>query len=180
MLIIEGTDKLGKTTLCKTLQKKIMDTCGEDVPYTHYGVRPRNFDFYNDYSKRIQPWTIADRFHYSEYAYEKAQGKEPRYSQEVLEMLCGEVLSVGGFVVLLISSTDFLMKCLKSVPDEIFENSILYRVNTLYKCLAETRLTDCKFVVEITEKHRAADDKDLVQNIASEYIKRQMIYANKI
>ena len=53
MLILEGADHLGKTTLAKSLKLR----------YEHMGIPESGFDYYRDYLYPITPHVVADRFH---------------------------------------------------------------------------------------------------------------------
>lgn len=73
MLIIEGTDGLGKTTLAKKLAKRL-EKLGHI--YAHFTRLPDSFDRFSDYMLRSSVRTVQDRFHMSEIAYIAARGDD--------------------------------------------------------------------------------------------------------
>ena len=72
MLIIEGCDHIGKTTLAKKLTE--MSALREKYPtyYQHYSCPNSSFDWFQDYKDAIGEYAIIDRFHVSGIAYQKA------------------------------------------------------------------------------------------------------------
>lgn len=63
MLIIEGADRLGKTTAIQSMRKELK-LWNPPILYSHMS-RPNEdeFDFYLDYVPLISTYTIQDRFH---------------------------------------------------------------------------------------------------------------------
>ncbi|GAG05660.1 unnamed protein product, partial [marine sediment metagenome] len=96
MLIIEGSDCLGKTTLAKKIVLKMMEK-GYPTIYSHMG-RPNEqlFDFFLDYKKMINPCAVMDRFHLGGLAYHHGKISPPR-----LEIINAWIRSVGGLIVVL-------------------------------------------------------------------------------
>ncbi len=102
MLIIEGPDCSGKTTLCKKLLKAINDqpNWGGYI-YSHFTRLPPRFDYYWGYVDRMSPCVVQDRFHMSEIVYSKVRG-EPSSPLDPLtyQMVDAKITLMGGMVVL--------------------------------------------------------------------------------
>jgi len=96
MLLIEGSDNLGKTILAKKIVKKISEM-GLPVVYG-WMTRPNEdvFDFFLDYRKLLNPYAVQDRFHLSGLAYH-----QDKISPEHLQIINGWIRGQGGLIVVL-------------------------------------------------------------------------------
>jgi len=96
MLIIEGSDALGKTTLAKKIVDKMMEK-GYSTIYSHMG-RPNEqiFDFFWNYKKMINPCFVMDRFHLGGLAYHYN-----KITPQQLQIINAWIRSVGGLIVVL-------------------------------------------------------------------------------
>ena len=96
MLIIEGSDCLGKTTVAKKIVNKMMEK-GYPTIYSHMG-RPNEqlFDFFLDYKKMINPYAVQDRFHLGGLAYH-----HNKITPQKLQIINSWIRSVGGMIVVL-------------------------------------------------------------------------------
>ena len=101
MLVIEGSDCLGKTTLAKKIVEKVMNR-GYPAIYSHMG-RPNEsiFDFFLSYKKMINPYFVMDRFHLGGLAYH-----HNKISQQKLQIINAWIRSVGGLIVILYASAE--------------------------------------------------------------------------
>lgn len=63
MLIIEGSDCLGKTTAAKRLVELAREEGMDTVCYNHMGRPDNDFNFHSDYLPMMLPNVVADRFH---------------------------------------------------------------------------------------------------------------------
>lgn len=70
MIIIEGTDGVGKTTLARELQKQLR------CAYVHYGLLPEWW-CKEAYVSRLLEHSVYDRYHWSEAAYSEVVGRRP-------------------------------------------------------------------------------------------------------
>lgn len=74
MLIVEGTDLVGKTTLCQKLVKRLNTQIG-GYQYQHFTRLPEGWDYYWSYVNRMSRRIVQDRFHDSEPAYCYGRGE---------------------------------------------------------------------------------------------------------
>lgn len=98
MLVIEGPDNVGKTTLARSICERMNGT------YSHMTRPGLDFDWNDDYrvmleDKRFQPFPIFDRFHFGAIAYHKNS-----MPLERLHIINGRIHAMGGLVVLIHAS----------------------------------------------------------------------------
>lgn len=96
MLVIEGSDCLGKTTLAKKIVDKMMEK-GYSTVYSHMS-RPNEqlFDFFLDYKKMMNPCAVQDRFHLGGLAYH-----HDKISPQKLQIINAWIRVQGGLIVVL-------------------------------------------------------------------------------
>lgn len=101
MIVIEGSDALGKTTLAKKIVEKMMEK-GFPTIYSHMG-RPNEqlFNFFFDYKKMINPCAVQDRFHLGGLAYH-----HDRISKQKLQIINAWIRSVGGIIIVLYAADE--------------------------------------------------------------------------
>lgn len=96
MLIIEGSDCLGKSTLAKKIVRKV-SAMGVSVVYS-WMTRPNEelFDFFHAYKDMMNPCAVQDRFHFGGMAYHV--NKIPPMN---LQIINSWIHSIGGMIVVL-------------------------------------------------------------------------------
>jgi hypothetical protein len=106
MLIIEGPDLVGKTTLCKRLLEYLNreQLSGGISPlgyiYSHFTRLPRGFDYYWDYVNRMSTKIVQDRFHLSEIIYSQVRGESRSpLTPEMYRLVDAQLRLLGGFTV---------------------------------------------------------------------------------
>lgn len=103
MIILEGPDRVGKTTLAHKLTEAIKGT------YVHFSRLPDSFHRYFDYLPYIKPLNVLDRFHMSEPVYASARGdKELKTNQVWYSAIDRAILANGGVTVLITVDLDLL------------------------------------------------------------------------
>jgi thymidylate kinase len=131
MLIIEGSDDLGKTTAAK----RIVEIVSSRIPaeYRHMGRPTANFDFGKDYFKMIEPFVVQDRFHYGSLIWHEGVMNATKFS--VIE---GKIRSIGGMsVVFVTTDVDWYVKQLQaSERKQMFNVDQLVNANARYQALA--------------------------------------------
>jgi len=107
MLIFEGSDCSGKTTLKNKVVDKIIKCMSVEngvgtIKQHHYGKLPDNFDYCKDYLDEIGIDVVADRFIYSELVYGPVlRGKvNQKLTSNAKTMVELELLRTGSIVVL--------------------------------------------------------------------------------
>ena len=99
MIIVEGPDGVGKTTLCKRLLTRLPQHI-----YAHFTRLPPAFDFFHMYLERMSRFVVQDRFHMSEVVY-TAMRKEPaNLLPETYRLIDAKLRLLGGYTVLVCAS----------------------------------------------------------------------------
>lgn len=80
-LIVEGSDKSGKTTLIKKIFFRLMEK-RFPFSYVHYGLLPKAWDYSSDYVMSIANGRILDRFIDSEIVYGTVLRGQPQLTVE--------------------------------------------------------------------------------------------------
>lgn len=101
MLVIEGSDCLGKTILAKKIVIKMMEK-GFPTVYSHMG-RPNEqlFDFFYAYKDMINPCSVMDRFHLGGLAYHSN-----KISKQRLKIINSWIRSIGGMIIVLYANDE--------------------------------------------------------------------------
>ncbi len=130
MLIIEGSDCLGKTTAINSMRKMVKDW-NPPILYSHMS-RPNEdkFDFCQQYKTNIRPFVIQDRFHLGALVWHKGK------------MDCGKLWSVekciekvGGLVVIFYTSDYdwYRTQLTKDQRGNMFSIAAMMDANTVYR-----------------------------------------------
>jgi len=68
MIVLEGCDCAGKTTIAIELARRMVET-GRLRRFEKYGLLPDWWDYHHMYVRSCEEWSIIDRFVVSEYVY---------------------------------------------------------------------------------------------------------------
>jgi|SRR3990172_8361247 len=116
MIIIEGTDCVGKTWLAKELVKRLngdssLSTKRRNWHYSHLSSLSDNWDYYWDYARLIDGFTIMDRFYLSELAYRTVKtDRERRIHPHVVNLIEARLLLVGATTVIITAQEGLIRK----------------------------------------------------------------------
>lgn len=105
MLIIEGCDGTGKTTLAQKLTKALSDL---GHIYCHFTRLPDNFDRYWGYVERMSSRVVQDRFHLSEIVYSKTRGDKTQLCSETYRLIDAKLRLLGSFTVLITADSKLI------------------------------------------------------------------------
>lgn len=138
MLIIEGADMLGKTTLCKAL---VDDLNASDAPYRPYVYRhftrlPPQWDYYWDYLPHIDVGVVMDRFHLSAQAYGRAVDGREHIDKLHMRLLRAQLDLKGAYVVLLLATRHLInMRYEQLASREMFDVESIAAANEAFSDL---------------------------------------------
>ncbi len=101
MIIIEGTDKAGKTTLLSNLIRYFPEETKKNLTIEHFGLLPQDWDYCDDYLQFIRSNIILDRFVDSERAYGPVYRgtANPRLTRSNLLKVYKKCTTVGTLVL---------------------------------------------------------------------------------
>lgn len=125
MLIIEGADRIGKTTLAKDIAKEL------DVPYMHCGKPPAGFDPVWWYLEPdIGTFHVCDRFHLGYLVYQTIEGSMKRTPNE--QVLLDSLLthSLQAFTVVLCADPRLIQE--RWTSEEMFSCDHVLRANSMF------------------------------------------------
>jgi len=142
MIIIEGSDQVGKTTLAKKLSKRISaELYGNDAHfervYRHLSRPPADFDHLVGYIERVGP-VVWDRFHLGAIAYGKLtkNGGCPTPKQMLWVQ---RYLRWQGAIVLVIHADRWWLKeQLDSTRTEMYKEDTILDVNDIFRMIAKS------------------------------------------
>lgn len=185
MLVVEGADCLGKTTLVAELREALggamccspaMLKLGKE----HSTWRPV------DYVAACKPWTLCDRFHLSEAVYGAVARGKSNLTPWAIGTIADAISGCGGMVVIVHASPSDYLRILDHAFDqgrEAFGRHVCESANTAFCDLASRALrgnaeTGTRVVRVTMNRTRHGPDwpssrKAVVQGIVSEYLARQ-------
>ena len=173
MLIIEGPDGLGKTTLAKKIQRKVSDL-GLPIVYS-YMTRPNEdkFDFFNSYRELINYCAVQDRFHLSGLAYH--DDLKTNLHQRNIQAINSWIRSVGGLIVVLYASDQewYRQNILASTEKHIVDTPVMCEANRRYTQYAQHN--DCDYSFDISFGHRTTGPEYVSEISINEIINEWLI-----
>ncbi len=135
MLIIEGSDCLGKTTFAKKLVRYVMANSHYPCIYS-WMTRPNEdtFDFLYHYKLMINSYTVQDRFHLGALVYH-----EDKLPIENLRRIEEWIKLAGGLVVLFYASNEDWYERYINADERgnLLANDILCKANSRFKDIVE-------------------------------------------
>lgn len=193
MLIVEGPDLVGKTTLCKKLvgSKELHDL---GYIYKHFSRLPENFGYYWGYLEHMAPRSVQDRYHMSEIAYAYARGEQ----QSPLSPLCyrmvdGYLRTIGAFTVVITADHRLLESRYdkKRHDDEMYDKEKVLLANSVFFEMAESKSftylsdamrnyeVDVDAHIHLTEEKPWPSDQDL-RNVLNAYLRRHREWSSEM
>lgn len=160
MLIIEGADRVGKTTLCH----KLVEALAPAGPwmYRHFGPLPESWYHPWDYFPHMSRHVVQDRFHLSEWVYRRAEGQtNPNLTFEKYRLVDAQLRLLGGVTVVITASQ-------KIITDRGGDQRAVI-ANRLFSGLP--RFTDIDFHYHVNKHDN--DYSGLIYDVLKKYSQRQ-------
>ncbi len=183
MLILEGPDLTGKTTLCYLLVWKLnlLAVESKTMPfvYRHFTRLPDGaWDYYWDYLPHICRGIVQDRFHVSEMVYGPVHKGVSRVTIEIARLLQGHLNLVGGMTVLITADDELIEQQYKDKGSrqEMYQLGQILEVNQRYKGLAIEKPELFDLQINVSAEPRTtwpAENDTLIETILVLYHKRQ-------
>ena len=127
MLIVEGADLVGKTTLCEELMRRLPGWC-----YAHLGPEANHAEWHSywGYRRRASRRVVQDRFHMSQVAYAWARREEPAVTPYKYALVDAFLREIGGFTVVITASLALLED--RFVRAELYALATIARANNAF------------------------------------------------
>lgn len=176
MLIIEGSDLVGKSTLCQNLVKRLADS---GHTYSHLSRLPDAFHRYWSYVDRAARFVVQDRFHMSEIVYAEARGDGTSLSPEKYRLVDGFLRGLGAYTIVISCSDDLLVERYKTrAQEEMYKLELVLNVNSFFRHIGRKcgwknyNAIDVDFACVCTPSNPFVSDNE-VEQILKEYRNRQ-------
>jgi hypothetical protein len=152
MLIIEGTDCVGKTTLCNRLAEDLK------MIYQHLGPPPPTWSDI-DYVKLGSNNAVRDRYHLSELVYSHVNGRPVKIRESRL-LHATLMLKHSAYVVCIVADED-LIRSRYNAHEELFDIETVLKCNTAFK-LFGAPFVDQRIVCTQDKPFPTEEDIDLI------------------
>lgn len=183
MLVVEGPDLVGKTTLCEELVARLNAdgwaerTCGAPSARTHFGPLPDGWDYLGGYARLVRPGAVMDRFHWSERAYGGALRGGSKIDPRRTAIVDGLIHACGGMIVLVCPPFDAYAKLLDQrwTNREMFDKMQLELVRLRFMQMSNScdALHSCVGMTGFRSRLvNPAEDETWLSGVVTEYKKR--------
>lgn len=137
MIIVEGPDRIGKTTLCHKLASL------GSMKVAKMNRPDEDFRFPYDYQDAIQENVIFDRFHLGGYVYH--DNVMSRRDQRWIE---GKLMMEGAITVLLLPDLAWYNRWIRQIGDEMWDVEQLLHFATKWWAISKYIHYDYKIIVD--------------------------------
>jgi len=142
MIVLEGCDMAGKSTLAQALFELIPAyTHGKAAPMVrHFTKPPKDFDKYWGYHNCVQRDVILDRFHMSQLVYRRVSSENHTLTPFKYDLVDAAITRVGGIVVVLCPPDDIIVDRWSKMTDgrkEMYSLDFVLKVNCVYQHLVK-------------------------------------------
>lgn len=182
MLIFEGADCVGKTTLANAAVYAIQEK-GVPAVYQHMTKPPECFHRYYGYINLALTPVVKDRFHMSENIYCIARGEQPTIPAPVYKLLDAHFRLLGAYTVIIDAPDNVICQRLEESTDEMYSSDIVLKAAAEYRKVinshSDYHYMDWDLTLNSTEikKERILDVANV---IADKWIERQNMVAELI
>lgn len=178
MIVIEGTDCVGKTTLARKLVERLNffsdGKLGENWFYAHLSSPSDGWDYYWDYVRLMQQNIILDRFYMSELAYRTVkEDTTPRINPDHIPFLEAGLLMMGAVTVVLVGDHTEITARYSEKP-EMFKLDKVLAVNEWFRW---STMGHSKHLIHAAMPNSLYPDDAFINTIIEAvYQQRQVVY----
>lgn len=168
MLIVEGADCVGKTTLCRSLwSHPRIQALGMEIQ--HLSRLPEGHNRCSHYIKRMNINGIFDRFVLSEIAYQRMRGDAQLLTMDKRMLVECALKLHCSFTVLIVAERPQVIDGNWN-KDEMYSKEQVHTVNRHFSNLTTSTLVDL-----VISRYEADDypNVDLIENIVSQYVTKR-------
>lgn len=178
MLILEGADLVGKTTLQTELLKHTAFTSRGYMP-AHTGQPPKGFDHCWGYINLASRRVIMDRFHMSEFVYDRVlRGGQQLLDPEMYRFVDGRLCALGVMTVIITADDDLLRERYSNGADELCHIEQILLANDEYRdiiiCPRANKHIAWDNRIHCTLENPTVTRPELVACIVGAYFRRQV------
>lgn len=172
MLIIEGSDLVGKTTLQSVLVNRLAEH-GPWIP-AHLSLPPKMWQSPSSYFQHMSRYVVQDRFHMSEIAYAfAARGGKTRLTPYRYSLVDAKLRQLGGYTVVIIADKAFLREQWKGCNrEEMYGLDVILRANEEFEQICVTHEVDVDIVIRC-DNGFPAKQTGVIDYIVQKYLQRQ-------
>jgi len=167
MIIVEGPDLAGKTTLCERILEH-MHRHGYPYVPRHLSRLPYCF-LWQHYYNLISPFVVQDRFHLSEIPYAKVRGDVPILDSWSYQIVDGWLKSVGAVQVVLIPTPEVLEARWRK--DEMYTLEQVQEVRANYLVMTNDRNVWYDAIYEVTDPDKGPNE-EFIEDLCELAMKR--------
>lgn len=173
MLIIEGPDCAGKTTLAK----KFVNLLGRYLPYIyqHLSRLPKGWSLH-EYFDLIYLCRVQDRFHISEPLYAQMRGDTSlfQFGDAFQKAIEARLASVGALTVILLPSDS----CIKNLwkPDQMYTLDQTLHIAALYREYAWNKANLQTTMVYAFNSEFPAENHQFMDEVIGRYLLQREVY----
>lgn len=176
MLIVEGADCVGKTTLCKELVRALNEAGWPHV-YHHLGLLPPCWRerAEQNYARIMAPYVVQDRFHLSEPIYAAARGDEPMLDVGQFDRVNRSLHGYGGFQVVVLAESQVIRQRFHATRlGQMYDLDTVLEVNDQYRqAAARGRWSGYPVNVDyVVNNHDDMAPGPVAQRIVEQYVRR--------
>ncbi len=185
MIIVEGTDLVGKTTFCKRLLENPY-LVNEGYWHKHLSKPPRNFDNCRGYIDMAYMKSVQDRFHMSEIVYSCLDNRETSITPEKYRIVDAHLRMMGAVTVVIICA-DYSILCERHATradEEMYSAEQVCQANDYFSSLCSSERfgqykPDYDLVIK-TGQGKPFPDQDDIDNVLRLYDSRLAQLADAI
>ncbi len=130
MLVIEGADLVGKTTLAMELIRR--GTQYGPAVYRKLGLLPGHWNYKSDYINMMSPLVVIDRFYLSELIYGRVCRNYTPLTDKIVAELNDYLGLVGGLTLIITADNAVLDEQYVKRGDDMYKLNQIKEVNAAY------------------------------------------------
>lgn len=155
MLIIEGTDLVGKSVLCNELIRRLW-RLGYPIVYQHFGILPNSWDYFEDYISFMNKRVCMDRFIMSEVVYGRICRSDSKINPTKYYELDGYLRVNQSVTVVIVADDNWLHQQYEQVNrKEYYDEEVILKANQGFIDIVDGKtkyFCDYDFVFKVTDE----------------------------